>query len=151
MTQRMTPALGTSAAPTVTAFVLFFSLVLWILALRSDIHFSYSSHLPSGPSNIQSHTVLPPQACAYIPSVPSNPTLTTRTHTYYTAHTTHASIFFAFILFPSYCITVSSVVISICAPFFIPGSVRSFCPNYSFFLLPCSVLSVFPLRSCFCH
>lgn len=74
-----------------------------------------------------------PQACACIPSVPSNPTLTTRTHTYYTAHTTHASIFFAFILFPSYCITVSSVVISICAPFFIPGSFRSFCPNYSFF------------------
>jgi hypothetical protein len=38
---------------------LFFSLILWILALRSDILFSYLSHLCSGPCNLQSHAVLP--------------------------------------------------------------------------------------------
>jgi len=46
---------------------LFFSLVLWIFALRSDILFSYPPHLRSGPCNIQSHAVLPePQSpCTY--------------------------------------------------------------------------------------
>ena len=86
MTQRMTPALGTSAAPTVTAFVLFLSLVLWILALRSDIHFSYSSHLPSGPSNIQSHTVLPPKPVHTYHLYPAIP-LSRHAHTHIIQHT----------------------------------------------------------------
>ena len=59
---------------------LFFYLVLWILALRSDIHFSYPPHLRSGPCNIQSHAVLPKP-----PSLCTHPICTPQSH----SHDTH--------------------------------------------------------------
>ena len=127
MTQWMTPALGTFSALTVMAFVLFFSLVLWILALRFDIHFSY--HLQYSIS----HRPLPPSLRTH-PICTRNPTLTTRTHTYYTAHTTHRYSLHSYFFFFHTTVSRSHPrVISICAPFFIPRLFRSFCPNYSFF------------------
>ena len=80
------------SALTVMAFVLFFSLVMWILALRFDIPFSYPPHLQYSishrpPLSLRIHPICTPQSHSH------------DTYTYYTAHTTHASIFFAFILF----------------------------------------------------
>ena len=91
MTQWMTPALGTFYALTVMAFVLFFSLVLWILALRFDIHFSY--HLQYSIS----HRPLPPKPAHTSHLYPQSHSHDTYTHILYSTH--HASIFFAFILF----------------------------------------------------
>ena len=91
MTQWMTPALGTFSALTVMAFVLFFSLVLWILALRFDIHFSY--HLQYSIS----HRPLPPKPAHTSHLYPQSHSHDTYTHILYSTH--HASIFFAFILF----------------------------------------------------
>jgi hypothetical protein len=127
--------------PSVMAFVPFFSLVLWILALRSDIPFPFLPHLfPPKPAHT-SHLY---------PAIP----LSRHAHTYYTVHTTHASIFSAFTLFSHPTVSHSLIprAISICSPFFIPRSFRSFCPNYiPFASLALSVLSLFPLRSCFCQ
>jgi hypothetical protein len=148
MTQRMTPALGTFAAPTVTAFVLFFSLVLWILALRSDIHFSYSSHLPSGPCNIQSHTVLPPSLCMHTICTQQSHSHDTHTHILYSTH--HACVDILCIHTFSILLYHSLISRSVLHSLFPVRSDR-FALIIVFFLLPRSVLSVFPLRSCFCH
>lgn len=89
---------------------LLFTLVLWILALRSDILFSYPPHLRSGPCNIHSHAVLPqpPSLCTY-------PICTPQSH----SHDTHIHIIqytprirrfsFAFTLFFHPAVSVSSL------------------------------------------
>jgi hypothetical protein len=91
-----------------------FSLVLWILGLRSDILilFSYLPHLRSGACNIQSHAVLPkpPSLCTHPICTPQSHSHDT--HTYYTVYTTHSSILFCIhTFFSSCCISlVSSLV-----------------------------------------
>jgi hypothetical protein len=87
---------------------LFFSLVLRILGLRSDILFSYPPHFHSGPAISNLTPSSPnPQACAHIPSVPRNPTLTTHIHIIqYTPRMRRFS--FAFTLFFHPAVPVSS-------------------------------------------
>jgi hypothetical protein len=116
---------------------LFLSLVLWILALRSDILFSYPPHLRSGPCNLQSHAVLPkpPSLCTHPICTPQSHSHDT--HTYYTVYTTHASILFCIHTFFFFILLYQSRAISICAPpFFIPRLFRSLCPNSICLLLP---------------
>ena len=94
---------------------LLFTLVLWILALRSDILFSYPPHLRSGPCNIQSHAVLsqpptpkPVHISHLYPAIP----LSRHTHTYYTVYTTHTSIHFCIhTFFSSCCISLVSYLV----------------------------------------
>jgi len=134
------------SALTVMAFVLFFSLVLWILALRFDIPFSYPPHLQysilhrAAPS-LRIHPICTPQSHSH------------DTYTHIIQHTPRMrryslhSYFFP----PYYCITVSSSSSrSVLHSLF---SVRSdrFALIIAFFLLPCSLFCLFPLRSCFCQ
>jgi hypothetical protein len=138
---------------------LFFSLVLWILGLRSDILFSFS-YPPPAPSSFwalqYSISRRPPQTPKPVhishlyPAIP----LSRHTHTYYTVYTTHASILFCIHTFFSSCCI--SLVSSLVPSRFVLHSLFSVCSDRFALILfvfasLALVLSLLPLCSCFGH
>jgi hypothetical protein len=93
-------------------------------------------------SNVRQPSPSPPPTSHLYPP-PTNLTHTTQTHIIqYTPRTRRYSFAFTNL---SYCITDSSIVVSICVPFFVSRSFRSFFPN-SFSTFPLlSLVSLLPL------